>query len=216
MLLLTAGLYFAAFPPHAAAQERDFLTPDEADQVRQVQEPNDRLRLYVKFARQRVDLIQQTLKKDKPGRAVFVHDLLEDFQHIIEAMDTVTDDAIKRKLDVTLGITATASAAKEMLQALEAIEAHPPRDYSRFQFALTQALETTRDSLELAQQDLKDRATSVADRDKKDREEREALMKPVIPNEEKKSGPPGDGKEAPKQKKAPTLLRKGEQPKKQP
>jgi hypothetical protein len=193
----------------AAAQDRDFLTADEADQIREAQEPNLRLSLYVKFAQTRVELLKQLLAKEKPGRSVLIHDTLEDYTRIIEAIDTVADDALKRKLDITEGMKTVAGAEKDMLAALEEMSENAPNDYSRYEFAMQQAIETTTDSAELSAEDLKDRAVEVAERARRERAEREALM----PADEVKQKRAAEKKEEQRKRKVPTLRRKGEVPK---
>src|SRR5579863_5073682 len=145
-----------------AAQQRDFLTPDEADQLREVQEPNARLALYSKWALLRLDQIEQMIASNKAGRAVFIHDLLEDYGHIIDAMDTVADDALRRKISIDVGVTALASSEKDMLTRLQKIRDAKPKDLARYEFALNDAVDTTQDSLELNQADLPGRAATVA------------------------------------------------------
>src|SRR5258705_12250241 len=115
-----------------AAQQRDFLTADEVDQVRLAQEPTLRLKLYVQFARQRLDLMQQMFASQKPGRSALIHDTLDDYTQIIEAIDTVTDDALKRKAPVDEGVAAVAAAEKQMLPGLRKFEESQPKDLSRY------------------------------------------------------------------------------------
>jgi hypothetical protein len=195
-----------------AQPDRDFLTADEIDQVRLAQEPNDRLKLYSTFARQRVDMITQMVAKEKPGRSAFIHSTLEDYTRIIEAIDTVTDDALRRSgtVDLTIGMKAVADAEKEMLAALQKIEEAEPSDLARYKFVLTNAIEATEDSLELASEDLAKRKHDVNAKELEQRKKREALMTPTEV-ESRRAAEKKEAEEEQKQKrKAPTLRRKGE------
>lgn len=192
------------------AQQRDFLTMDEIDQIRELQDPSDRMKLYMKFARQRIDQIESLLSRDKAGRSALIHDLLDDYTKIVEAVDTVADDALRRKLTIDAGMVYISASEKEMLEKLQKIEEKQPKDLARFEFSLKQAIDSTRDSIEMSQEDLNKRSTEVLAKDAKEKKEREASMTPKD-LEEKKAEEKKDA-ENPAKRKVPSLRRKNEQP----
>jgi len=189
----------------AAAQRRDFLTSDEVEQVREAQEPNERLELYTRFARARIDLVKNLLAHDKTGRSGMIHDALDDYAQIIDAMDDVADQALAKKSELSKGMRVVSNMEREMLPALRKIRDSRPKDLDRYEFALTTAIETTSDSLELADGDLGRRGEKELARE--EREKKEADSTKTV--EEKKADAKAETDQQ-NQRKAPSLYRPGE------
>jgi hypothetical protein len=203
--ILILGLGSAAM---LAAQNRDFLTYDEVDQVREAQEPNERIKLYLKFAKQRMDQLESLMAKEKAGRSALIHDLIEDYTHIVESIDTVADDALRRKLPIELGMAAATHDEKLMLARLTSMQKAQPKDIARYDFVLKEAIDTTTDSIELSEGDVAVRAAEVAAKEEKEKTDHDALLKP----EEQAQKKADDKKAAESKRKAPTLRRPGDPP----
>ena len=195
------------------AAQHDFLTNDEIDKIRDAQEPNLRLKLYAGFARERVDLVKSLPSKDKTGRSALIHDTLDEYCKILDAIDTVADDALSRKLDVKVGLDSVASAEKQMLPYLQKLQDSHPRDLERYDFLLKQAIDATSDSLDAAQEDTGKRTMEVEAREQKEKQERLEEMSPVEREGKQAADKQAEEKKAEdesKQRKAPTLYRPGE------
>ncbi|HUA85747.1 MAG TPA: hypothetical protein VMB85_17930 [Bryobacteraceae bacterium] len=200
-------LFLLGVLPLAAQANRDYLSSDEADQVRMAQDPNDRMKLYLHFAKQRLDQVSQLLEKDKAGRSALIHDLLDDYGNIIDAIDTVSDDALQRRLNIDKGTAAVAGAEPELLAKLKKITDSQPKDLSRYQFVLEQAVETTQDSYDLSKTSMSQRVAAVKAEENKENAERAAEMTPA---EKKSAQAQADQAAINPARKPPTLLRPGE------
>ena len=205
LVLLAAVMIPAVFAPALFAQ-RDFLTSDEVDQVRLTQEPNERLKLYLEFAQNRLNLVEQLLQNNKPGRSLLIHDALDDYSKIIDAIDTVGDDALRRKLPIDKGEVDVVKSEKDFLAKLNQVEPANPSDISRYNFVLQQAIDATNDSLDLSQENIGSRTSEIASHDAKEEKKRESMMRPSEVAEKKKV----EAAEQEKKKKQPTLYRPGE------
>jgi hypothetical protein len=189
------------------AATRDFLTAEEIDQVRAAQEPNLRVQLYLKFAQQRLAQMNQLLARERAGRTVLVHDLLEDYSGIIEALDTVADDALRRKVDLGIGMAVVVPGERAMLDQLKKIEDASPADMARYEFVLKDAIDVTEDSIDLSS-DLSERAREISAKDQKADEVRKAGMAP----EDAKREVDDKSKQEKQTRKAPTLRRPTDPP----
>jgi hypothetical protein len=128
----------------------------------------------------------------------------------------VADAAAERKTDISVGLAAVATAEKAMLPMLKQIEESRPKDLERYEFSLTQAIETTADSLDLAEEDLGKRGSEVEQRQQAQKKAIDTQMTPI----EKEGQQAGEARkkveedkaaeDATPKRKPPTLLRLGE------
>jgi hypothetical protein len=190
--------------------QRDFLTQDEVEKVRVAQEPNERLKLYILFARQRLDQLQQLLTKDKAGRSLMIRELLEDYTKIIDEIDTISDDALGRKLDIAEGTKAVGEAETKFVAQLQKVKDSKPHDLDMYQLELENALGDTSDSLDLGKEDLAKRATDVTAKQKEEKQRVKSMETPEqVQAQKAEDAKAGVG--TPKRK-PPTLYRPGEKP----
>jgi len=139
-----------------------------------------------------------------------VRQLLEDYTQIIDAIDTVSDDALKRKLDISPSMAAVAAAEKNFLGMLQKIEESQPHDLDMYDVALKDAIGNTSDSLEGTQQDLGKRSEEVFAKAEEEKKKVESLT----PKDQLKAQKTEDAKAdvGKPTRKPPTLYRPGETP----
>ena len=198
----------------AAAQEylgqKDFLTQHEINEIRLAQEPNERIQAYLHFASLRIELVRQLLAKEEAGRGAKVHDNLDEFGRILEAIDVVIDDALLRDVDVEETLPILIENEQEFLAALKTIKEEDREDLWRYEFVLEDAIEIASDSLELAGANIDDRKRDILEHDQAEKAAREKTMSDARRKEVKSDKREQQGEQETFESKRPSLLKPGE------
>src|SRR5258707_428753 len=141
MVLLLAG--------RAAAQQhqRDPLSNLEVDQLRDAaQDPEVRLKLYVDFARARLDKLQQArANATATDREQQTRDALQDFLDVYDELDTNVDTFSDRRDDLRKALKPVIEADTEFgskLRAFRSSLTSTPKEAESYAFLLSTALET--------------------------------------------------------------------------
>jgi hypothetical protein len=146
LLLLLAG---AA----VGQRHRDPFTQPEIDQIRDASwEPQQRLSLYVQFARARLVSMEQMRSDPKTrNRPQQTHDRLDDFLLIYDELNDNIDTYIDRKNDIRKPLKVIVDADTEFqakLRALKDAADVPAEETMQYEFSLTNALDTVNTSTE--------------------------------------------------------------------
>lgn len=156
----------------ASARRRDPLTEAETDQLRDLAtEPQQRLKLYIKFAEARLVAIDQLRADPKfaEGRGKKIHDLLEDFTAILDEindnLDTYEGRPLKKdeRKDFHKGLKEVIEAGDKFdlkLRTLKsATETDPQakKESADYGFALADAQEALKSSADMAREYLSEK-----------------------------------------------------------
>ena len=135
------------FSPSGAQRRRDPLTPVEIDQLRDTaQDADQRLKLYVTFARARLDLLQKVRTDPKvTDRGQETRNRLQDFLDIYDELNDNIDAFVDRKADVRKVLKTIIEADTEFQSKLRGLKdaANLDKDeVKKYEFLLTNTLET--------------------------------------------------------------------------
>jgi len=130
-----------------AQRHHDPLTQAEIDQIRDVSwEPQQRLGLYVQFARARLVKLEEMRNdpkiKDRPRQT---HDRLDDFLLLYDELNDNIDTYVDRRDDIRKPLKLVIAADTEFqakLRALKDAADVSPEEYRGYEFVLTNVLET--------------------------------------------------------------------------
>jgi len=175
-----AVLILAAWVP--AQRRHDPLFPAEVDQLRDTaQEPEMRLKLYVQFARARLDAVAQARIDPKvTDKAEAIHDRLQDFVDVYDELNDNVDTFADRRDDIRKVLKTIIEADTEFQAKLRAVKdsaSAPSAEAKEYEFVLSNAV----DAVDSSAKDHRDLLNEQEDLAKQKR-----LIKPGVPDTEKK------------------------------
>ena len=149
---IALGLLLLLAMPLAGQRRRDPLNPLEIDQLRDAMlEPDDRLKLYVTFSRDRLTKLEQMRSDPKTTeRGIQTHDLLQDFLTIYEELNDNVDMYVGRKNDIRKPMKLVIEADTEFQSRLRSLKNAANSDLKeakQYEFLLTDALDTVDSSV---------------------------------------------------------------------
>ncbi len=132
--------------PASAQRRHDPLNADEINQLRDAMvEPDQRLKLYVTFARDRMTKLEQMRSDPKTtARARQTHDMLADFLSVYDELNDNVDMYVGRKDDIRKPLKLVIEADIEFQAKLRALKdaANADAEAKQYEFLLSNAIET--------------------------------------------------------------------------
>lgn len=153
MALLACVAAGAACNMAVHAQEKpDFLSPEEGDKIRDAQDPNERVKLFLDFAADRLKKLQYELQLKSPQmhKDQLLNGLLSAYAGCIDEAADRIQEGRETNPNMRPAIKDMQKRGKEYLDALQKIEGAGDPELNAFKEALDDAIEGTQDALKEA------------------------------------------------------------------
>ncbi len=145
--LLALVLSFSSPAPCRAAQDKDYLTSLEADKIRDAETPNERIKLFLTFAEDRLKKFQYELEHPSQNRhAEMLNALLNAYIGCVDDASDLIQLGIEKQENIRQGIDLMASRTKDFLPVLEKLSTDGP-EREIYKDNLQDAIEGTRDAM---------------------------------------------------------------------
>jgi len=147
LALFFAGLIPSFTRPIRAQLQKDYLSELEADKIRDAETPNERIRLFLSFALDRLKKFQYELARTAPEahRADMLNKLLSDYSSCLDDAADILTVGIERQQDIRAGAKEMQSKLKDFQEILEKIQKDAV-ELDTYKDTLQDAFESTKDA----------------------------------------------------------------------
>jgi DNA repair exonuclease SbcCD ATPase subunit len=129
-------------------QQRDYLSDEEADQIREVRTPSERIKLYVAFAEDRLKKFDYELNRPTPERREeeILNNLLNGYSGCVDDGTDQIDLAREKQTDIREALKLMRSKLTQFLGQLQKYDQGGPK-LDTYRDTLEDAIDSTKDAL---------------------------------------------------------------------
>jgi hypothetical protein len=141
------------FAPLSRGQtvQKDYLTALEADKIRDAETPNERVKLFLQFADDRLKKFQYELDHPSSNRhGEMLNYLMNSYIGCVDDASDLIQEAVEKQQNVRAGVDLMEAKAKEYLEVLKKILADG-KELEIYKFNLDDAIDGTQDAIKDAE-----------------------------------------------------------------
>ena len=132
---------------NAQTVKKDYLSDYEADKIRDAETPNERIKLFVQFADERLKKFQYELDHPSASRhAEMLNYLMNSYIGCVDDASDLIQEGIEKQQNVRAGVDLMANKAREFLETLKKISADA-KEIEIYKLNLDDAIEGTQDAI---------------------------------------------------------------------
>jgi hypothetical protein len=147
LLLASLAMILVASLVHTQTIQKDYLSNLEADKIRDAETPNEKIKLFLTFADDRLKKFQYELDHPSPSRhSEILNYMMNSYIGCVDDASDLIQEGIEKQQNVRAGIDLMSSKAKEYLEVLRKISTDA-KEIEIYKFNLDDAIEGTQDAI---------------------------------------------------------------------
>ena len=147
ILLASLAALFLASLAQAQVIQKDYLSSLEADKIRDAETPNEKIKLFLQFADDRLKKFQYELDHPSQTRhAEMLNFLMNSYIGCVDDAADLMQEGIEKQQNIRVGVDLLSAKAKEFLETLKKISADG-KEIEIYKFNLDDAITGTQDAI---------------------------------------------------------------------
>jgi hypothetical protein len=151
LVLVSFTALFLVSLAHGQATQKDYLSSLEADKIRDAETPNEKIKLFLTFADDRLKKFQYELDHPSASRhSEILNYLMNSYIGCVDDAADLIQEGIEKQQNIRAGVDLMSTKAKEYMEVLKKISAEA-KEIEIYKFNLDDAIEGTQDAIKDAE-----------------------------------------------------------------